>query len=155
MGTCELCGKSSESLVNIKTAGTNMNVCYNCKNMGKETEKKENKTFMFKKNKYEQTQLDVVSNSLSLINSSLAKKGINLHQLARAINVKESSLNKYFSGKIKLDLDIARKLENFFEIKLLEEIETINPRDYMQNEDDENNSSQNLSLGDLIKKQLK
>ena len=114
-----------------------------------------NRTFKFKKNKYEKIQLDIVSNYLSLINSFLGKKGINLHQLARAVNVKESTLNKYFSGKIKLDIETAKKLENFFEIKLLEEVSEVNTADYMQSKDEDDDSNQSLSLGDLIKKQLK
>jgi len=93
--------------------------------------------------------LDVVSNYAALINATLSKKGLNLHQLARALNIKESTINKYTSGKLKPDVDTARKIQHFLEIKLLEEKEEVDTQDFMSRGD-----SSSLSLGDMLKREM-
>ena len=152
METCEMCGTTKDSLFNIKVAGSNMKVCSNCKSMGTVIEKEKNYTHSFKKRtKLEKTSIEVIEKYAPIINRALAKKNYTVHQLARAINIKESSLQKYLTNKVHLDLDTARKLENFLEITLTEETtgQKIDMDSIMENEDDKTP----LSLGDLIKQQ--
>ncbi len=146
-----MCG-SEGNLVKIRVAGSEMNVCSNCKKMGAEVEKKEDykHTFRHRVRSSEITE-EVVSNFGSLINNALAKKGMDVHHLARGANIKESSLQKYLQGKLKLDVDTAKRLGKFLEIELVEEVEggSVNLDDVMAEE-----SSSSMSLGDLIKKQM-
>ena len=103
MVACEMCGTDSSGLKEVRIAGTQMRVCNNCSRHGVSTEDKPavSRTF-YKKSRGEEIEFEVVENYASLVNSELGKKGINSHQLARAINVKESSLHKYLSSKIKI-----------------------------------------------------
>lgn len=154
MGTCELCGKQSEKLFDIRVAGTDMKACSACKGMGKSLEPSPNKYHTFRHNVKGQNIEEVVSNYVSIINSALSKKGLNIHQLARAVNIKESTLNKYMTSKLKPDVSDARRLEKFLEVELLEEFEggSSSVEDVMI---DEGESSSGSTLGDLIEKQLK
>jgi putative transcription factor len=153
MAVCELCGSQSQALTPIKVAGSTMSVCNSCKSMGKEQFSTQ-KSHTFKRRIHEKTQEEVVSNYSSMINSALAKKGLQIQQLARMLNIKESTLNKFFTGKIKPDIETAKKLERFFEIRLVEEVSS-SSQNFSEDVflDDDDNSS--LSLGDLIKKQMK
>ena len=153
MATCELCGEVVDSTTTVRVAGSNMQACNKCKKLGKEVEEKKqnNLSYSFRKRKKEgEVELNVIENYSSIINSALAKKGLNIHQLARMLNIKESTLNKYFTGKIKPDVQTAQRLEKFFEISLLEEKEAVNIEELMSNDED----SSSLSLGDMIKKQM-
>lgn len=154
MGTCELCGDIVDTTTTIKVAGSNMQACNKCKALGSEVNRDTvaSASHSFKKRTREgSVELEVISNYASVINSALAKKGLNIHQLARMLNIKESTLNKYFTGKIKPDITVARRLETFFEITILEHREAQDLSDLMVNNRDEN---QELSLGEMIRKQM-
>ena len=152
MAFCELCGKIVDSTTTVKVAGTLVSSCSNCKGLGASVDiggiDKTLKTFR-PRNKTQEV-LEVVPNYTNLLNSSLGKKDINLHQLAHVLNIKESSLNKYFSGKIQPNIEMARKLENYLSIKLVVIVETksVNVGDFM------NNDSASDSLGDMLIKEL-
>lgn len=152
MVACEMCGKDVPTLNNAVVAGTQMKVCSSCLRHGNSIEEKvePSKTF-YKKKKAQAIELAVVDNYASMINSELSKRSMNVQQLARAINIKESSLNKYLSNKIKIDVLTAKKIEKYLELSLTKEVESVNVQDYMDEESQEEASS----LGDLLMKQLK
>jgi len=147
MTSCEMCGKEG-GLSKVQVAGTKMNLCSSCSIHGKTEEKSNSGVSFYKRKREEILEKEVVSNAVQLIQKKLSVKDMNVHHLARAINIKESSLQKYMSGKIKIDLQAASKIEFFLEIKITEEAKTVSVDDYLQEEDEP------LSLGDLIKKQL-
>lgn len=151
MVACEMCGKDVPNLNNAVVAGTQMKVCSTCLRHGNSIEEKTepSKTF-YRKKKAEEIEFAVIDNYASLVNSELSKRSMNVQQLARAINIKESSLNKYLSNKIKIDVLTAKKIEKFLEIILTKEVESISVRDYMDDVQDE----EPTSLGDLLMKQL-
>ena len=152
MTACEMCGNDVRSLTRIKIENSSMLVCNFCKPLGKQ-DYTTNKTHTFKKIKRtNESNYDVVSNYSNIIQSSLSKKGLNVKQLARATNIKESSLNNYLKGSIKLDIETAKKIQKFLEISLVYECENdseVKTEDFINDE-----NSQKLSLGDLIQKQL-
>lgn len=153
MGTCELCGKIVDSTTTVKVAGSNMQACGKCRALGSEVNRESptSLSHSFRKRKKEgNMEMEVIPNYAPIINSALAKKGLNIHQLARMLNIKESTLNKYFTGKIKPDVVVARRLETFFEITILEYREAQDLGDVMVDETE----SKELSLGDMIKKQM-
>ena len=151
MNSCEMCGKNA-TLTTTNIAGSSMQLCNNCKRLGSvENQKPSSKSF-FKNKKKTQPTKQIVDNYSSVIAKALEEKGYNAHQLARAINLKESSLNKFLTAKLQPDLEIAKKIENFLEITLIEESTQEAPiEDYLVDEEEEQPGN---SLGDLIKKQL-
>lgn len=152
MVVCELCGADVQTLKETKIAGTHMKVCNNCIKHGQAIEIEPNKAYMFKKKiKSDEKSFDVKKNAPSIINSELSKKGLTVHHLARSLNIKQSSLLKYTTGKLKLDVETARKIERFLETSLVEEVEVISTENYMSEDDD----SFSGSLGDLLKKSMK
>lgn len=155
MVTCELCGKDVTKVIPVKVAGSIMQACANCERMGSSIENKSSDmghTF-YKRKKQDNLTLDVIPNYSPVLNSALAKKGITLHHLARALNIKESTLNKYFTNKLKPDVLTAKKLENYLGIKLLEEFTSENIDKYMDTSE-KDSSDESLSLGDLLIKKM-
>jgi len=51
----------------------------------------------------------------------MQKKGIDIHILARATNIRDSTLTKYTTNKIKPDIESAKKIEKFLSIELVKE----------------------------------
>lgn len=153
MATCEMCGAQANSLVSIKVAGSVMKVCNNCKGMGIQIEvTPKDISHTFRKSLKSKIVEEVVSNYASKIQSSSAKRGINVHQLARAVNIKESTLTNYLKGKIKPDISDAKKLGKFLEITLVEEVDSSQkPQDFISSNSTE---SEGTSLGDLLRKQM-
>lgn len=154
MATCELCGSNVNSLTPIKIAGSYMKVCPKCKGMGNQVEKMPEKAHTFKRKAKKNVTEEVVSDFVKKLNEGMKKKNINFHQLAKTLNIKESSITKYLSGKIKPDVETARMFERYFEIKFLEEVED-SSKDY----EDVNNLMEaeelsEVTLGDLLKKQM-
>ena len=94
-----------------------------------------------------------MENYSSLLNKGLSKRKIDIHQLARAVNIKESSLQKYFTGKLHPDLQTAKRLEKFLEIKLTREVDLKETDDNSFSLETNDLNSQ-PTLGDLIMKQL-
>ncbi len=122
MVTCELCGETTTSVSLTRIAGTAMKVCSKCKNMGKDLEPEKNQQHTFRpKFRHEDIKLEVVNNYSSLINNAIHTRKIDVHILARSTNIRESTLTKYITNKIKPDVESARKIEKFLDIKLIEE----------------------------------
>lgn len=154
MATCESCGTNAPNLYKVKIAGSVMNVCGKCRKMGKDLdEKKSAPAYTFKHKKKDVVLEEVVNNYPSLINSALTKKGLNFHQLAKVLNIKESTINKYVTGKIKPDVETAKRIEKFLEIKLTEEVDEIETSVDVEVVDEDEKSS-GTTLGDLLKKQM-
>lgn len=152
MGTCEMCGKEA-TVVSAKVASSTMQLCSQCRKHGVEINEKPSHSKVFHKRKKSETQEVIVDDYGSRISKALHKKGLNSHQLARAINLKESSLHKFLCGKIQPEIDIAKKIEKFLEISLVQEKEIQSaPQDYLIDDDEE---SSGTSLGDILKEQLK
>lgn len=151
MATCEMCGSDSNSLTIIKVAGSTMSVCSSCRKMGSDVFGGGKSAHTFKRSLKSELIETVIPNFQSEIQKGMNKKKIDVHQLARVINIKESTLNNYLSGKIKPDLSHAKKIGIFLDVYLIEEINSSSSdEDFMS----DNSSSSSLSLGDLIKKQM-
>lgn len=159
MGTCEMCGIQTDNLINVKTVGSEIKVCSKCSRMGKTLEHKGPVSHSFYKNsKKEDVSFEVISNYQSLINSTLAKKNLTIHHLANTLNIKESTLNKILTGKFAPEISIARKIENFLDIKLV--IESTNSSknqdvDDLETEINDDINDSKMNLADLIKEKLR
>lgn len=152
MESCELCGKVA-LLSKAKVAGTTMQLCSSCKSHGV-LENKTPKSKVFRKTSKDLSSEFVVNDFHELISAGLQKKGLNSHQLAKAINLKESSLHKFITGKLQPDIDTAKRIGAFLEINLIDNSSSsVDMDEFIV--DEESTDEVTNSLGDLLKEELK
>ena len=146
---CEMCGSEGESFKAI-VEGSEMNVCKNCSKFGKIIQKpKTNIKFKSKHFKKKQEKPEniflIVDNYAELIKRSREKMKLKQEEVAKKIAEKESLIHSIESGKHEPNINLARKLERFFNINLVEE-----HKEEQKNIGKSNSSG--LTIGDLIKK---
>lgn len=152
---CDMCGKITEKLNLVKVESVEMSLCVDCTKYG--TFVKRVKAPDKFKEKYSRTVGIVKRNEkiVSIIESfgikiKNAREKLNLNQedLAKKLNEKESLMQRIESGKKEPTIAMAKKLERFLQIKLVEE--TIDNAD----SDGEKRSPRTkapLTIGDMIK----
>lgn len=146
---CDLCGSESEMFKAI-VEGSEMNVCQNCSKFGKIINKpKQNfnlksKTIKKKQDKPETIFL-IVDNYAQLIKTAREKMKLKQEEVAKKIAEKESLIHSIESGKHEPNINLARKLERFYNIKLVEEHKE-------ENQNIGKSNASGLTIGDLIKK---
>ena len=142
---CEMCGKE-KALKDAIVEGVMLKVCEKCSRFGKviTIERpviKEEKKFV----KKQEINEDIVEDyALKL---KRAREDLNLKQeeVAKNLNEKESVIHSLEIGKLKPSLELARKLEKFFRIKLVEEKEEEKREVSIDFRDKE------VTIGDLLK----
>ncbi len=147
---CDICG-SEEKLYHVVIEETELQVCKSCARFGKilkpiEEERKEKK----KVNKIEEIPgKEVVEMVVSDFSSKIRKKreqlGLKQEEFAKKINEKESVIHKLETGEITPSLKLAKKLERFLKIKLIEEYEENSAVKIPKEKPEE------MTIGDLIK----
>ncbi|MFH1210026.1 MAG: multiprotein bridging factor aMBF1 [archaeon] len=148
---CEMCGRESE-LKSAIIEGVTLKVCDNCSRFGKVLEtRKEYKEYKEDKSKKsffnkEPKIFEEVVEDFSL-RIKKAREDLNLKQeeLALKINEKESIIHHLETGKLRPSLELARKIERFFNIKLIEKREEEKKLSI-------DFKSGDLTIGDLLKK---
>jgi putative transcription factor len=145
---CDMCGRET-SLVKAKVEGTILDVCKNCARFGEIV--RVQKPIQLKKTPIRKLQtkeriLVVVPDYYKLIKQARSKLGLKQEEVADKISEKHSLYHKIENGQMKPSLSLARKLEKFFSIKLVEEFED-NPKLSSKS------NSGTLTIGDLIRKQ--
>lgn len=156
---CDMCS-SPEKTYKIEVEGSILNVCERCVSFGKVIGKVRQELPEKKKRKIEKAvermaeekakketesvQL-IVDNYSKIIKSAREKTGLKQEELAKKIAEKESVIHKLESGIMKPDIPLARKLEKFLRISLIESVEV------SDDVDEKRSSSEGLTLGDLIK----
>jgi putative transcription factor len=120
MPPCEMCGKDEE-LVRASIENVVMSVCIKCSRYGKVLGR-ERKFLPEKKPKPQPKEVleEVVPDYAEIIKKAREKLGMTQLDLGKKISEHETLLQHIESGKIKPSLDVARKLEKFFRIKLVE-----------------------------------
>jgi len=147
-----MCGAEAKSLKTVIVAGSNMDVCNSCSSMGTVKGDKVEQSFSFRKGKRKEENLEVTSDYAKIIRTGINKRHLSVQQVARAVNIKESSLSNYLKGQIKPIITNARKLESFLGIKLVFEVEASNVSvdDFKVSADDDSS----LTLGEMILKKM-
>ena len=121
---CEICGLENAKNI-VLLDGQKMLVCDSCSDLGE----KITQGAIVKANKLKplQTTFSMEESDFSLIEGfgeririARQKKGLQIKELAQQIFEKESYLHKIEQGKHPPDERLARKLEKFFGIKLIE-----------------------------------
>ena len=146
MANCEVCGKKNDILDKAIVEGVLINVCHNCSRFGRVVSIK--KPFVEPKRmisvQHREETEDIVDNYAEIIKQSREKKGLKQEELAMNIAEKESIIHKIETGSLKPSFQLARKLEQFLNIKLIELQEE--KKDLSLNLKDNG-----LTIGDLLK----
>lgn len=127
--TCDMCGRTGR-LFKAMVEGTELNVCKSCSKYGKVV-KPVRMDFRQKPKKKVEKKLEIVQKEqveelvsedfANLIKKKREKLELTQEKLAKKINEKESLIQKVESGHVRPSLRLARKLQNFLKIKLVEE----------------------------------
>ncbi len=170
---CDMCS-SPESVYRIELEGSMLDVCENCAAYGRivaklkkdepENKKHKKKTAESMPSTYaggpdqerapkESETVQVITQDYpGIIKKKREQRGLKQEQLAKKIAEKESVIHKLESGRMKPSIALARKLERFLRIKLVEEVE-LDPSESYHGES--RDLSKELTFGDIIKKKQK
>ena len=145
-----MCGKDTQLFV-AEIEGSNLNVCQGCAKFGRVLRRiaPENKRNKHAENKAKQAEEPEVIESIiegfgSLIKSKREKLGLTQKDMAVKISEKESLLQKCENESAEPSIPLARKLEKFLGIKLIEEV-----KDEKASVDKVKNSA--FTIGDFVK----
>ena len=150
MTSCELCGKSCIP-TNAIIEGSMVSVCEQCSKFGKVIPVKKPDTYY--ENKPEKKLIIkkpeiieiVIKNYAQLIKQEREKLNLKQKKLAKMLGIKESLLHNIESGHTKPAIELAKKFQKLFKIKL---IETYEEKGETQEIDIKKTS---LTIGDLLK----
>ena len=144
MACCDLCGKDLE-LVRAKIEGTELSVCPRCSRFGEVLPSPVKTRVAAGPTARAVESLDlIVPDYPDLIKHAREQRKMQQHELAKAINEKESVIHKLEAGSMQPSLALARKLERFFKITL------ITPGSHAPLAK-ETLKNQHLTIGDLLK----
>jgi len=125
MSSCEMCGKETEDLVNAVVEGTILKVCKDCASYGNVVELKPKQTEeeIHKPQEIEVTEPEflIIENYAEKIKKARERRSLKQEDLAKAIAEKESVIQRLETGQISPNLTLAKKLEQFLQIKLVEQ----------------------------------
>ena len=138
MAECEICG--SEASKRAEIDGATVNVCVECAKYGKvlpePVEIKKKPPAEIDSSKY------IDPSYPKIIKQAREGKGLKIDELAKRLNEKESVISRLETGQLSPDLQLAGKLENFLEIKLVLE--------YKEKGATSGKKSKDLTIGDVI-----
>jgi putative transcription factor len=154
---CDICS-SPEKVYKVEVEGIILNACERCASLGKivgkirreepEKKKKQERALTeanLKAIKSTETVQIISPNYSAIIRKAREKLGLKQEELAKKLAEKESTIHKLESGSAKPNLDLARKLERFLKISIIEEVELESPT-----VEEKRKPSDGLTLGDLI-----
>lgn len=125
-----MCGRDGP-VFKAEIEGTELNVCKICSKYGKVVRptRKPFKSRPKPAKKIERIQKEqseelIIENYAKLIKNKRERLNLTQEKLAKKINEKESLLQKVESGHIKPSFRLAKKLQNFLKIKIIEEFKT-------------------------------
>jgi putative transcription factor len=166
MPSCEMCGKEFPTLRRALIEGTTMSVCGNCVKFGVEqagpkvevtgrsatTQAMERRAVRAKpRDIYDQMQEELVEDYGERVKQARTRAGLSVEDLGKAINERASNLANIEKGTYHPPDALVRKLEKALDVKLKEKPE---PSAGIGGRPVGNAGAKELTLGDLIKKQL-
>ena len=141
---CEMCGKSLDKSFKVEVEGVEMQLCDGCSSFGRIIERPKTIVKIKKKIvKKEEFYEAIVEDYTNKIKNARELRNLKQKDLANKLAIKESLLHKIESGNMNLNLDIAKKLERFLNIKLIEK----------QKEEHQKVKTEDtiLTIGDMLK----
>lgn len=158
---CDICS-SPDKTYKVEIEGTILNVCDRCSSFGKVLAKVKPEMAEKKKKKLEkaaaleaeikakketETIQIITPNYPVLIKNARERMGLKQEELAKKIAEKESLIHKMESGSMVPGIPLARKLEKFLRISIVENIE-MEPEGGAS---DKKKISDGLTIGDMIR----
>ena len=150
MPSCEICGKDTE-LFHAVIEGTDVQVCTVCGKFGKIIKKvREPIKQKIKDTVKEETIPEkeivqvVVPEYAEIIKKKREELGLKQEEFAKKISEKESLIHHIESGKFEPNVELARKMEKFLKVKLIEEQELSKSVHFKAGADQ-------VTIGDFIK----
>ena len=150
MPGCEICGKDTE-LFHAVIEGTDMQVCTVCGKFGKIIKKvmepiKPRLKGIAKEETIPEKEIIqvVVPEYAEIIKKKREELGLKQEEFAQKISEKESLIHHIESGKFEPNVELARKMEKFLKVKLIEEQELSNSLHFKA-------AADQVTIGDLIK----
>lgn len=129
---CDMCGKETR-LFKTDIEGSILSLCKECSRFGKvvsiiEEERKEKKIKDILQSKVEEPKeeeavLTIVSDYGGIIKRKREQLGLNQEDFAKKINEKQALIHKIEINQFEPPISLARKIENFLNIKLIEQQE--------------------------------
>jgi putative transcription factor len=119
MAPCEMCGREDE-LVKASIENVIMNVCLNCSKYGKVFGKPVKFVPKKEKPRVPEPIETVVEGYAEIIKNAREHLGLTQLDLGKKIAEHETLIHHIESGKMMPSLELARKLEKFFRITLVE-----------------------------------
>ncbi len=125
MPHCDMCG-SDRSLTPVLIEGTTLQVCQTCSRFGKVLPQQKHPTTTSTAIQQARQHADaemnktLVDDFAHLIKQAREQRGLQQKDLALAVKEKESVIQHMESGRMHPSLDLARKLEKFLHITLIQ-----------------------------------
>ena len=130
---CEMCGSKGE-IFRVSIEDAILNVCKRCSKYGtvlskvmieepKKKEKEQKRVEKVKPQPEKEIVFVIVSDYADKIKKGREKLGLKQKDFAKLINERDSMVSKLETGSIEPSIKLARKLERFLKIKLVEEYE--------------------------------
>ncbi|MGM5484547.1 MAG: multiprotein bridging factor aMBF1 [Nanobdellota archaeon] len=147
---CDMCGRSGK-MYKALIEGTQMTVCENCSRHGKVIDKNQRSTTAKNprpKPRKPENVLVITEDYAKKIKDAREKMGLKQEDFAKKIAEKQSLLHNIESGHFEPNINLARKLEKFFNIKLVEQQKA-------SGSVSAGSETRGLTLGDMMKDKLK
>jgi len=146
MGNCEICGKNFNNLERAIVEGVMIDVCHDCGKFGKVVSIVKP---LIEPNRIipvhtKESSEGIRSDYPDVVKKAREKKGLRQEELARDIAEKESTIHKIETGSMPPSFILARKIEQYLGIKLIEIQEETKKIDL-------NLKDSSITIGDLIK----
>ncbi|MBC8501427.1 MAG: TIGR00270 family protein [DPANN group archaeon] len=144
---CDMCGTESE-LFKCEIEETYLNVCKKCSKHGEVIQKIEHlepEIEEISQKPIERSEVIqiITQNYPKLIKNKREQIGLKQKELAKKIAEKESVIHKLESGHMEPDIQLARKLEKFLNIKLVEQYKEKGEATTVE-------KSEGFTIGDLV-----
>lgn len=129
---CDMCGKETR-LLKTDIEGSILNLCEECSKFGKvisvvkekkkEVKKKVKEEIKIEPEKEEEFILTIISNYGEIIKKKREQLRIKQEDFAKKINEKKALIHKIETNQFEPPIALARKIEKFLHIKLIEQQE--------------------------------
>ncbi len=144
MAECDLCGKTADLMLAL-IEDTEFSVCKSCLSHGKRLVEEHPQNIPYVKQIKKEKPMSVFIEGFHLkVKSAREKLNLTQEELANKINEKLSIIHKLESGHFIPPMSLARKLENFLRIGIMQEVEEEKQEKKIDFKDS------NLTIGDLI-----
>jgi putative transcription factor len=146
-----MCGKET-NLFKTVIEGTELRVCKDCSKFGKiigriaEPVKEKKKKHIEEEREEPEIVEEIVPDYASKVKSSRESRGLKQEELAKKLSEKESVIHKIETGHYEPNLVLAKKLERFLKITLIESHEIEKPE-----KSKKATADGPLTIGDMIK----